>query len=164
MAMSKQSEGERGASTAMGDSPLRPYRACNRSACSVLVGRPVDGPPRCTSMTSSGSSVITARPTASLLSATPGPEVLVTPRAPPNEAPRAAPIPAISSSAWKVSTSKFLYLLSSCRMSEAGVIGYVPSTTLVFASLPAATTPYAIAVLPETCRYSPAGSDALATS
>ncbi|SHV15087.1 Uncharacterised protein [Mycobacteroides abscessus subsp. abscessus] len=66
--------------------------------------------------------------------------------------------------AWKVSTSKFLYLLSSCRMSEAGVIGYVPSTTLVFASRPAATTPYAIAVLPETCRYSPAGSDALATS
>ena len=29
-----------------GASPLRPYIACNRSDCSVLVGSPVDGPPR----------------------------------------------------------------------------------------------------------------------
>ncbi len=35
----------------------------------------------------------------------------------------AAPMPAISSSAWKVMTLKFLCLDSSCRMSEAGVIG-----------------------------------------
>ncbi len=46
IAISKQSDGERGASTATGDSPLRPYIACSRSACSVLVGRPVEGPPR----------------------------------------------------------------------------------------------------------------------
>ena len=53
----------------------------------------------------------------------PGPDVLVTPSAPPYEAPIAAPIPAISSSAWKVMTLKFLCLDSSCRMSDAGVIG-----------------------------------------
>ena len=82
-ATSKQSDGERGAITATGDSPLRPYSTCSRSACSVLVGRPVDGPPRCTSMTISGSSVITARPMASDFSEMPGPEVLVTPSAPP---------------------------------------------------------------------------------
>ena len=83
MAVSKQSDGDLGASTATGDSPLRPNMACSRSACSVLVGRPVDGPPRCTSMTISGSSVITASPIASDFSETPGPEVLVMPSAPP---------------------------------------------------------------------------------
>jgi hypothetical protein len=57
--------------------------ACNRSACSVFVGNPVDGPPRCTSITSSGSSVITASPMVSDFSAMPGPDVVVTPRAPP---------------------------------------------------------------------------------
>ena len=56
-------------------------------------------------------------------SAMPGPEVVVTPSEPPNEAPRAAPMPAISSSAWKVVTPNRLCLLSSWRMSEAGVIG-----------------------------------------
>ena len=44
MAVSKQSAGVAGASTATGDSPLRPYSAISRSACSVLVGIPVDGP------------------------------------------------------------------------------------------------------------------------
>ena len=82
-ATSKQSDGDRGASTATGDSPLRPNIACSRSACSVLVGRPVDGPPRCTSITTNGSSVITARPMASDFSEIPGPEVVVTPSAPP---------------------------------------------------------------------------------
>src|SRR3954465_7764983 len=82
-AVSKQSEGERGASTATGDSPLRPNNACSRSACSVLVGSPVDGPPRWTSMTINGSSVITASPKASDFSEMPGPDVLVTPSAPP---------------------------------------------------------------------------------
>ena len=47
-----------------GASPWRPYIASSRSDCSVLVGRPVDGPPRCTSMRSSGSSRLTARPSA----------------------------------------------------------------------------------------------------
>ena len=71
----------------------------------------------------SGSSRDTARPMVSDFSATPGPDVVVTPSAPPKEAPRAAPTPAISSSAWKVRTPKCLCLLSSCRMSDAGVIG-----------------------------------------
>ncbi len=38
----------------------------------------------------------------------PGPDVVVMPSAPPNEAPSAAPMPAISSSAWKVRTPKRL--------------------------------------------------------
>ena len=122
-AASKQSPGDCGATIGTGDSLLRPNIAWSRSACSVLVGRPVDGPPRCTSMTISGSSVITARPIVSDFRAMPGPEVVVTPSAPANDAPRAAPMPAISSSAWKVVTPKALCLLSSWRMSEAGVIG-----------------------------------------
>lgn len=72
---------------------------------------------------SSGSSRETARPIVSDFSATPGPEVVVTASAPPKAAPSAAPMPAISSSAWKVRTPKFLCFESSCRMSEAGVIG-----------------------------------------
>ena len=88
-----------------------------------MVGIPVDGPARCTSTTTSGSSVITASPIVSILSASPGPEVVLTPRLPPKEAPSAAATPAISSSAWKVITPSGLCLLSSWRMSEAGVIG-----------------------------------------
>ena len=122
-AASKQSPGDCGATIGTGDSPLRPNIAWSRSACSVLVGSPVDGPPRWTSMTSSGSSVITARPMVSDFSARPGPEVVVTPSAPAKAAPRAAPMPAISSSAWKVVTPNDLCLLSSWRMSDAGVIG-----------------------------------------
>ena len=57
MAASKQSPGERGATTGTGASPLRPNMACSRSDCSVLVGRPVEGPPRCTSTMTSGSSI-----------------------------------------------------------------------------------------------------------
>ena len=64
--------GDCGATIGTGASPLRPNIACSRSACSVLVGSPVEGPPRCTSMTSSGSSVITARPIVSDFSAMPG--------------------------------------------------------------------------------------------
>ena len=123
IAASKQSAGERGATIGTGASPLRPNIACSRSACSVLVGMPVDGPPRWMSTMISGSSSETARPIVSALSASPGPDVVVTPSAPPNAAPSAAPTPAISSSAWKVRTPKRLCLHSSCRMSEAGVIG-----------------------------------------
>ena len=47
--MSKQSDADRAAITGTGASPLRPNITCSRSACSVLVGSPVDGPPRCTS-------------------------------------------------------------------------------------------------------------------
>ncbi len=83
----------------------------------------MDGPPLWTSITTSGSSVITASPSDSDLSENPGPLVLVTARAPPNAAPITEPIAPISSSAWKVSTSKLLNRASSWRMSLAGVIG-----------------------------------------
>ena len=112
-----------GAITATGDSPFRPYSAISRSACSVLVGMPVDGPARWMSQMISGSSTETARPMVSALRDMPGPDVVVTPSAPPNAAPSAAPTPPISSSAWKVRTPNRLCLDSSCRMSEAGVIG-----------------------------------------
>ena len=59
----------------------------------------------------------------SLFRAIPGPLVPVTPRWPANEAPRAMPTAAISSSACTVRTPKFLCRASSSRMPEAGVIG-----------------------------------------
>jgi hypothetical protein len=63
-----------------------------------------------------------ASPMASPLSAMPGPLEVVTPSR--RRRPRRSPsIAAISSSAWNVRTPKFLYRLSSCRMSLAGVIG-----------------------------------------
>src|SRR3990172_544851 len=95
MTASKASAGVARATIGSGDSPWRPYIAMSRSACSVLVGRPVDGPPRCTSMMSMGSSVMMARLIVSLLRARPGPLVPVTPRWPANEAPSAAPAAAI---------------------------------------------------------------------
>ncbi len=95
-----------------------------RSAASVLVGIPVDGPARWTSTITMGSSKVTARPMVSALRSSPGPLVPVTPRWPAKEAPSAMLAAAISSSAWKVRTPKFLCLESSCSSSEAGVIGY----------------------------------------
>src|ERR1044072_1120952 len=83
---SKQSAGVFGATIGTGASPFRPYIAWSRSACSVLVGSPVDGPPRWMSITSSGSSRLTASPMVSDFSATPGPDVVVTASAPPNAA------------------------------------------------------------------------------
>src|SRR6266700_8233389 len=83
IAVSKQSDGVAGATTATGDSPFLPYRAISRSACSVLVGMPVDGPARWMSQTISGSSTETARPIVSALRHMPGPDVVVTPSAPP---------------------------------------------------------------------------------
>src|SRR5580692_3864962 len=74
IAIQKQSPGEEGASTGTGASELRPYRAWRRSACSVLVGRPVDGPPRWISQITSGNSTATARPIASVFRAMPGPD------------------------------------------------------------------------------------------
>ena len=73
--------------------------ACNRSVCSVFVGRPVEGPPRITSITTNGISAITPNPIASDLSDSPGPDVLVTAKSPANAAPKAVHTPAISSSA-----------------------------------------------------------------
>ena len=122
-ATQKQSPGELAASTGTGASELRPKSACRRSACSVFVGRPVDGPPRWMSTITSGSSTMVARPIASVLSAIPGPEVVVIARWPPYAAPMADVIAAISSSAWNVTTPNSFSIDSSCRMSEAGVIG-----------------------------------------
>src|SRR5688500_14642853 len=125
----KHDAGEYEATIGSGASPWRPYNAWRRSACSVFVGRPVEGPPRWTSTITSGSSSDTARPIVSLFSARPGPDVVVTPIAPPYAAPSAAPIAEISSSAWIVVTPKRLSRDSACRMSDAGVIGYEPRTS-----------------------------------
>ena len=81
--MSKQSPGVAGATTTIGESPFRPNITWSRSACSVFVGMPVDGPARWTSTTTRGSSTITARFIASLFRAIPGPDVPVIPSAPP---------------------------------------------------------------------------------
>ena len=98
-AIQKQSPGDDGASTGIGASEFRPKRACSKSACSVFVGRPVDGPPRWMSQMTSGSSTATARPSASVFSAMPGPDVVVMPSAPAYAAPIAEVMAAISSSA-----------------------------------------------------------------
>ena len=79
MAASKQFAGLYAATMGSGASPWRPYIAMLRSAASVLVGRPVDGPPRWMSTSRSGSSSETARLMVSLFSAHPGPLVVVTP-------------------------------------------------------------------------------------
>ncbi len=89
----------------------------------------------------SGSSSDTASPIVSPFSAMPGPDEVVTASAPPNAAPSAAPMPAISSSAWKVRTPKRLCLDSSCRMSLAGVIGYAPRNSGSPLRLAAAISP-----------------------
>ena len=62
-------------------------------------GKPVEGPPRWTLMMIIGSSVITARPIASPLSAIPGPLEAVTAISPAKAAPIEAVMAAISSSA-----------------------------------------------------------------
>ena len=72
IAAKKQCVGLYAATIGSGASPWRPYMAMLRSAASVLVGRPVDGPPRWMSMRSNGSSRRTARLMVSLFSATPG--------------------------------------------------------------------------------------------
>ena len=77
---------------------------------------PVVNPPN-------GSSPITARFIASLFRQTPGPEVVVTAKAPAKAAPTAEAQPAISSSHCTVLTPNDLCLANSCRISVAGVIG-----------------------------------------
>ena len=78
-----------------------------------MVGRPVEGPPRWTLTITKGISNITAKPIASPLIAMPGPEDPVVANAPPKAAPIHAVTAAISSSAWKVFTPKFLCLANS---------------------------------------------------
>ena len=125
-AASKQSLGVAAAITGTGDSEFRPNITPSRSACSGFVGMPVDGPARCTSTITSGSSSVIPSPIVSCFSTMPGPLDVETPSEPPNAAPSAAPTAAISSSAWNVRTPKFLWRASSSSTEEAGVIGYAP--------------------------------------
>ena len=111
------------ATTGSGDSPWRPYSAISRSAASVLVGMPVEGPARWMSTTTSGSSIATASPIVSAFRSMPGPLVAVTARRPEKAAPSAMLAAAISSSAWMVCTPKRRWRDSACSSSEAGVIG-----------------------------------------
>ena len=113
-----------GASTGRTTSPWAENAAWNRSDCSGLVGMPVEGPPRCTLTTTSGSSAIVARPRISVFSDMPGPEVAVIAFLPANEAPSAAPMPAISSSACSTAPPYFqISRLRNCMISVEGVIG-----------------------------------------
>ena len=122
-AASKQSAGVAGASTATGDSPLRPYSAMQQVGLLGL-GRHAGGRPGPLDVADDQRQLERDGQADRLgLERHAGPEVVVTPSAPPNDAPSAAPTPAISSSAWNVRTPKRLCLDSSCRMSEAGVIG-----------------------------------------
>src|SRR3954471_17615738 len=99
---------------------------------------PVDGPPRCTSMITAGISAKYARPTNSLMSEMPGPEVAVNARAPFQPAPVTMPIEAISSSAWMIANLFFFvtgstlnleqYLWKASANEEEGVIGYQAHT------------------------------------
>ena len=65
---------------------MRGYSPCpapiiwKRSPCSVLVGRPVEGPPRCTLQMTTGVSNMPASPMASVMSAKPPPDVAHIPR------------------------------------------------------------------------------------
>ena len=97
--------------------------AWSKSVCSVLVGRPVLGPPRCTSITTNGNSAITASPIASLLRLSPGPDVEVHAKSPAKAAPIEIHAPEISSSACTTITPMSLRPANSCMMSVAGVIG-----------------------------------------
>ena len=110
-----------------GASPLRPNIACSRSDCSVLVGSPVDGPPRWTSTTISGSSSDHRQPDRLALQRDSRARRWWSRRAPRRTtAPSAAPMPAISSSAWNVRTPNRLCLRQLVQDVRAGVIGYAP--------------------------------------
>ena len=73
---------------------------------------------------------------------------MVTPSAPPNDAPSAAPTAAISSSAWNVRTPNALCFASSSRIEDAGVIGYAPRKRSRPDNFDAAIRPHESAVLP----------------
>src|SRR5712691_5396911 len=99
---------------------------------------PVEGPPRCTSMITSGISAKYASPMNSDISDIPGPEVAVKARAPFHPAPMAMPTDASSSSPWtmanlflpvSLSTRSFeQYFWKASASDEDGVIGYQAQT------------------------------------
>ena len=101
------------------------YSAVIRSDCSVLVGSPVEGPPRWISATTRGISAIQARPRPSLISEKPGPAVPVIAFLPANPAPTMLVIDSISDVAWYTNLPGPARLFSSQISSDvAGEIGY----------------------------------------
>ncbi len=95
-----------------------------RSACSDLVGMPVEGPPRMTLTTTTGTSAATASPSDSVMRANPGPDVAVSEGAPPNEAPMSMLMEASSSSACtRAPPTRVMAAASHSSRSVAGVIG-----------------------------------------
>ena len=90
----------------------------------ALRRQPVEGPPRWTFTQTRGSSAIEARPSISVLSDIPGPDVAVMAFLPAKEAPTTAPIPAISSSHWIIAPPYFQTSRpKNCMISDEGVIG-----------------------------------------
>ena len=90
----------------------------------MRVGRPVAGPGRCATTTTSGVSVIAARLTPSTMSAKPPPEVATIAGAPANEAPIAMFTAAISSSACSAATPRAAACAATVSEIEVeGVIG-----------------------------------------
>ena len=65
-----------------------------------MVGSPVEGPARCTSTTTTGVSIIAARPMFSIIRLKPGPLVTVMHLVPDHEPPTMAAMLASSSSIW----------------------------------------------------------------
>src|SRR5213083_562497 len=108
------------------------------SDCWVRVGMPVEGPPRCTSKITAGTSAKYARPRNSCISEMPGPEVAVKARAPFHPAPIAMPTEASSSSPCTIanlflpdslSTRSFeQYFWKASASEDEGVIGYQAHT------------------------------------
>jgi hypothetical protein len=95
-----------------------------RSACSVLVGMPVEGPARCTLSTTSGTSAIEANPIASVFNARPGPEEAVSALTPAYDAPMAMQMEASSSSGCTMTPPNFGSSRASHSItSDCGVIG-----------------------------------------
>ena len=119
-----ESSTSHGAMTARGVSPWLAKTACSRSDCSLFVGRPVDGPPRCTLTITAGTSAIDERPSISAISERPGPDVAVIDFTPANDAPMTAPIAESSSSVCSAVPPSFgSHSASMCRISDDGVIG-----------------------------------------
>ena len=115
---------EFGASATIPISPCEPYRHWSMSPCADIVGWPVDGPPRWTFTTTSGVSVITAKPRFSIIREKPGPEVEVMAFFPVQAAPITAAIEAISSSIWTKTPPAFgIRAAIRSATSVEGVIG-----------------------------------------
>src|SRR5947209_7041259 len=99
---------------------------------------PVDGPPRCTLISTAGTSANEARPMNSVISEMPGPDVEVKARAPFQAAPITMPIEASSSSACTMAYLLFLvagsmrsrrqWPVKASASEDDGVIGYQAQT------------------------------------